>query len=121
MRLLISLALTLFFMGSVAAEVPIATDKEVISFPSKLGTVTFRHKAHSDMTTTECSTCHHTYAAGDPAVKACGDCHIKKSKTAPSKMKAFHLRCQGCHQYTVDQGLKAGPVKKQCKTCHVKE
>lgn len=119
MRVLISLILALLLTGVVVAEESVSADKEVVSFKSKLGTVTFKHKAHADMTTTQCSTCHHTYT-GEAAVKPCGDCHVKKSTTAPSKMKAFHLRCQGCHQYTVEQGDKAGPLKKECKLCHVK-
>jgi len=101
------------------AATGIPADKSVIKFESKLGAVTFNHQAHNDMTTTECSTCHHTYT-GEGTVKICGDCHVKASKTAPSKMKAFHLRCQGCHQYTVEQGDKAGPIKKECKLCHIK-
>jgi hypothetical protein len=33
---------------------------------------------------------------------------------------AFHARCTGCHQYTVEGGQHAGPLKKKCKLCHIK-
>ena len=123
MRILISVLLSLV-VGSVAVAMEtVPGETEMIVFESKKGNVTFKHKLHADMTITTCNTCHHTYdaQAGTP-VKPCRECHVKKkSKDTPSKMKAFHLRCQGCHQYTVDAGQKAGPLKKQCKLCHIKQ
>lgn len=121
MRLLVGFTAAFLFFGVALAEETIPADKQILSFVSKPGTVTFRHKAHADMTITECATCHHTHT-GEIPVKPCGDCHVKKKKEdTPSKQKAFHLRCQGCHQYTMEQGKRAGPLKKQCKLCHIKE
>jgi len=104
--------------ASGAAEVP--PDKEIILFEhEKLGTVTFLHKMHSTLDGVECTTCHHTLEdSGKP--EDCHKCHQSKpTDETPKSMKAFHTRCRGCHEYTVESGKKAGPVKK-CKLCHVK-
>jgi hypothetical protein len=126
MRILILISL-LFSTASLAADIP--AEKDIISFPGKVGTVTFQHKLHSELTNVggiekvECSTCHHTYE-GEGNVKACSECHIKSKKAkvdgAPNLKKAYHYRCQNCHKYTVKEGKKAGPVKK-CKLCHIKD
>lgn len=121
MRILIGSCLALLLGGNLlAAEPTIPADLEIITFQSKVGKATFKHKMHADMTITECTTCHHTNKDGEP-IKPCRDCHVKKKKEdTPSVQKAFHLRCQGCHQYTVEHGGHAGPLKKQCKLCHIK-
>jgi hypothetical protein len=105
-------------IGAEAAEIP--QDKEIIYFHhSKLGTVTFLHKMHSQLDNVECKVCHHTYE-GDGQPEPCHHCHVSKPEDdKPKRIKAFHTRCQGCHQYTADIGRKAGPVKK-CTLCHVK-
>lgn len=126
-RYLILLAGLLSLSGSVQAADPavpcdlsIPADKEVIQFETKIGTVTFLHKMHADMSITECSTCHHTLKAGDEQVKPCHACHGSKDGEAPMVKTAFHSTCAGCHEYTVAHGGEAGPLPKKCKLCHVK-
>ena len=123
MRILIGSLLALFMIQpAFSVEEVIPADKEIIIFESiKKGNTTFKHKLHADMTNTVCATCHHTYTRETP-IKPCGECHEpKKTEDAPSIRKAVHMKCQGCHQYTVEQGKKAGPLKKECKLCHIKE
>jgi len=93
---------------------------EIIRFETKMGLVTFRHGDHGTLRTRECSECHHTYT-GEKKIQRCEDCHLKTSTKAPSLFKAIHMKCSGCHEYTVKMGNPAGPLKKQCKLCHVKE
>jgi DnaJ-class molecular chaperone len=106
--------------NAVAAEPVIPADKETIQFDTKLGTVTFLHKMHADLTVTKCTTCHHSLQPGDTSVKPCHDCHGKKGTGAPKVKTVFHSTCIGCHEYTVAHGDTAGPDKKKCKLCHVK-
>jgi hypothetical protein len=114
--------------AALAQEIP--ADKEVLIFEGKMGKVTFLHKLHAGLTDVgglakvECSSCHHTYEGSGP-IKPCEECHAKKEgelmENAPKIKDAYHLRCQGCHKYTMQEmGKHAGPVKK-CKLCHVKE
>ena len=119
-RLLLAVAFTLGCAGNTPAqEADIPADKAVIQFDSKLGVVTFNHQMHADLSFTECTTCHHTWKAGE-AIKSCHACHEKKQGESPEAKTAFHTRCIGCHEYTVGKGEPAGPVKKMCKLCHVK-
>jgi len=123
MKVLMSLMIAAIWASTAMAGPVLPEDKEVIQFESKLGVVTFAHKKHSDMTITQCTTCHHTFKpeAGEK-VKACHECHDKKKQAdIPDIKTAVHLRCQGCHQYTIDQGGVAGPTKKECKLCHIKQ
>jgi hypothetical protein len=114
-----------FFAAStclvMAEEQQIPPDKAVIQFDTKLGVVTFLHQMHADLSSTECTTCHHTFKgeAGE-TVKPCHACHDKESADASAAKTAFHTRCTGCHEYTVSQGDSAGPLKKKCKLCHIK-
>ncbi len=118
---LMLLAAVMCLPGVVLAEEPvIPSDKEVIQFETKLGTVTFLHKMHADLTVTECTTCHHTLEAGDERVKPCHECHGDKDAEAPKVKTVFHSTCAGCHEYTVAHGGEAGPQPKKCKLCHVK-
>ena len=108
-----------------ATELPIPEDKTTIEFEAKIGNVKFLHRMHSELTITECTTCHHKLQPEDTRVQACHECHKHEAKSMtddePPKTKiAFHTRCTGCHQYTMDQGDKAGPVRKKCKLCHIK-
>lgn len=104
----------------LAEELEIPADKNVLQFETKIGVVTFLHQMHAGLSITECTTCHHKLQPEDTAVQACHECH-KKDSQKPAKAKtAFHTRCTGCHQYTVDGGDKAGPVRKKCKLCHIK-
>ncbi len=96
--------------------------KEIIQFETKTGVITFRHQHHADLSFTTCKTCHHTFE-GEGEVKACSECHDPKKKQgdAIQLKKAFHNRCTGCHQYTMEErGIQAGPLKKKCKLCHIK-
>ena len=113
--------LSLFVSNVIAGELTIPENKRVIEFDTKLGTVTFAHKKHAELSITECTTCHHKHEQNDKKVKPCHECHQHKSKTeAPKAKKAFHTRCTGCHEYTVKGGQKAGPLPKKCKLCHKK-
>ncbi len=131
MRLITNIIIVLsFFLGSAsAAELTIPAEKSMIEFKSRLGVVTFAHQKHADLKITECKTCHHKIEPGDTVVKPCQECHKQQPKDKKIKPKegeppfdkaAFHTRCIGCHEYTVAQGMKAGPQKKKCKLCHVK-
>ena len=111
--------LSLFVSNVIAGELTIPENKRVIEFDTKLGTVTFAHKKHAELSITECTTCHHKHEQNDKKVKPCHECHQHKSKTeVPKAKKAFHTRCTGCHEYTVKGGQKAGPLPKKCKLCH---
>ena len=104
-----------------AQELSIPEDKHVIEFHTKIGVVTFLHQMHAGMTITECTTCHHKLQPEDTRVQGCHECHKKEAKEETPKSKiAFHTRCTECHQYTIDQGNEAGPVRKKCKLCHIK-
>ena len=105
---------------ALAGEIAITEDKAVIPFETKLGIVTFRHQMHAGLGSTECNTCHHTWDGTGP-VKACHECHEKKGTEAPVAKKVFHARCIGCHEYTAAEGMQAGPLKKKCKLCHIKQ
>lgn len=122
--------LFLFFMlligyagSAVTEEPPIPADRATIQFDAKLGVVTFLHQKHADLSFTECTTCHHTFKGGaGEAIKPCHECHgKKKGAESPAAKTAFHTRCIGCHEYTAEKGEQAGPLKKKCKLCHVKE
>ncbi len=105
---------------ALGQEPAIPGDKAVIQFQSKLGLVTFNHQKHADLSFTQCTSCHHTWKAGE-AVKPCHACHQKKKDgESPAAKTAFHTRCIGCHEYTVGKGEPAGPQKKMCKLCHIK-
>ncbi len=120
MRALIALMFILASGAVLAQQAEIPPEKEVILYQSKkLGTVTFLHKHHSTLSKVECRTCHHTLNSGEEP-KPCHECHFKGAKDVPEPKKAFHLRCTECHEYTTEKGLKAGPIKKKCKLCHVK-
>jgi flavoprotein len=80
----------------VCAVPAMAMGPETIAFPTKMGTVTFPHKAHQER------------------LKNCKICHEK----APGKIEGFskdwaHKTCRGCHE----SGNK-GPTK--CMDCHKK-
>jgi hypothetical protein len=105
-----------------AADSPIPDDKKVIQFDTKIGTVTFRHDNHAQLSFATCKSCHHTYE-GEGPIKSCHECHKAKDEgDAPKAKSAFHLRCAGCHEYTIKEGLQdhAGPLKSKCKLCHIK-
>ena len=119
------IALLTLITSNVMAEVlTIPEDKAVIQFETKIGVVTFAHQKHADLSITQCITCHHEILPTDTVVKPCHECHqhkSTKSAEAPKTKIAFHNRCTGCHEYTVAGGQNAGPLKKKCKLCHIKQ
>jgi len=120
------LCLILLLVPVMAAAAPaIPDDKAVITFENKKGVVTFNHALHATVRVLQCESCHHTHKEGEP-IKACSECH-KKTDTqiegftvlAPKNSKAYHTRCKGCHEYTLEElHQPAGPTK--CKLCHIK-
>ena len=118
------------FAGKVLAEeaaqpiyeiLTIPENKEVIEFETKIGIVSFAHKKHASLSTTECMTCHHTLEPADKVVKPCHECHQHKKNTETQDTKSiFHTRCTTCHEYTIAGGQSAGPLLKKCKLCHIK-
>jgi len=121
MRSILLFTAVLLLTGGWVSAQEIPADKEVIVFEhSKLGPVTFLHKMHSKLDDVNCETCHHTTQGGSEP-EDCHNCHKPKQAEgeAPKSIEAFHTRCRGCHQYTVDSGGHAGPVKK-CTLCHVR-
>lgn len=124
MRYLTPLVLGLLALVVNAADM-IPDDKAVVQFESKLGVVTFNHSLHATLRTNQCETCHHTHEAGKP-FQPCSDCHKQKetpiegfSVAPPKTSKAYHVRCRGCHEYTMKElEQPAGPTK--CKLCHIK-
>ena len=126
MRYFKSLCFILLLMPVMLAAAPtIPDDKAVITFENKKGTVTFNHSLHATVRSIQCQSCHHTLKEGEP-VKPCDECHKAKdspvegfSVLAPKESKAYHTRCKGCHQYTLEElHLPAGPTK--CALCHIK-
>jgi len=114
--------LSLLISNVMAGALTIPKNKEVIEFKTKIGLITFAHKKHASLSITECKTCHHKHEPTDTVVKPCHECHQRKSKKyAPKAKKIFHTRCTGCHEYTVAGGQAAGPLRKKCRLCHVKE
>jgi hypothetical protein len=124
LKIIIIALLTLFASNLIAGELTIPEDKAVIQFETKIGVVTFAHQKHANLSITQCTTCHHEIKPADTVVQPCHDCHKHnaKAKEGPAKTKvAFHKRCTGCHEYTVAGGQNAGPLKKKCKLCHIKQ
>lgn len=117
MRKVALLVAGLFLVGVCAMAADIPAGKEVIKFDSKMGTVTFQHKAHVDMGA-KCEDCHH--AVKGEAKSNCAACHDAKEAKGnePKLADAIHKTCKGCHEKTVAAGKKA--PGKECKSCHVK-
>jgi hypothetical protein len=118
MRSLLTI-LVLLDCSSVMGAEQIPPGKEILYFDrSKMGVVTFMHQMHSTLQGVNCTTCHHT-SRGEGQPEDCHNCHQPQPQgDVPESAAAFHTRCRGCHQYTVDSGKKAGPVKK-CTLCHI--
>ena len=122
LKMLILVLFSLPAMNVLANDkLTIPQDKDIIKFDTKIGVVTFPHKRHADLKITECTTCHHKSEPADTVMKPCHECHKHKSKEPVKAKKAFHNRCIGCHEYTVAGGQHAGPLKKKCKLCHIKQ
>lgn len=116
-----SIALSLMLLTALAASASptIPPDKEVLTFSTKLGVTVFNHKLHTTRAE-KCETCHHAQDVKQP-IQPCHQCHTKDgSEEAPKVKDALHLRCQGCHEENLKAGNPHGPIKKECKLCHVK-
>ncbi len=122
MRKILFLLTAVAALGLVAFAAEIPKDKQVLNFKTMMGTVTFSHQAHVDRAPDGCVTCHHKTKAGETP-KPCSACHDKK-KPEGKKLKlkdAVHKTCWGCHKENLDAGKKGGPIKKDCKVCHVRK
>ncbi|HEX9024675.1 MAG TPA: cytochrome c7 [Geobacteraceae bacterium] len=89
-KIIAVLAVSIFVSG-------VALAADVMTFPAKMGNVTFNHKGHQERLK-DCKLCHASEAGG--------------------KIEGFgkdwaHKTCKGCHQ---EKG--AGPTK--CGDCHKK-
>lgn len=121
LKVFITVLAALFASNAMSEGLVIPEDKAVIQFETKIGIVTFAHKMHAGLSITQCTTCHHDLLPADTSVKPCHECHQHKSKEPAKTKTAFHDRCTGCHEYTVAGGQNAGPLKKKCKLCHIKQ
>ena len=118
------LGLLLLPLAVNAADV-IPDEKAVVQFQTKTGVVTFNHTLHATLRTSECESCHHTHEPGNPSNLAPTATRKRRPRSPvspswrPKNSKAYHLKCKGCHEYTMKELEKpAGPTK--CKLCHIK-
>ena len=130
-KALIAIALVSLASVFALAALEIPADKEVLTFESKKGKVTFKHKDHADLVG-DCGACHHKMEEGDTEIKKCTECHVKKpaeGDDTPKRKKAFHDSCSGCHEDKKAAGEKHGPIEKRmegdkkmkgCNDCHIK-
>lgn len=122
MKKTLILVFVLGLVGAWALAGTVPAGKETIKMDTKTGTVTFAHKAHADGGVA-CVTCHHMTKEGETP-KSCGAAGCHDAKEAKGKAlilkDALHNSCIGCHDKNVAAGKKSGPVKKDCKLCHVK-
>jgi len=96
--------------------------KEVLTFETKMGTVTFKHQEHQSRVGEGCVSCHHA-VEGEDEPRGCSECHMSKpaeGDETPKLKDAVHNTCHGCHQELADEGKATGPLKKKCKECHIK-
>ncbi len=82
-------------MALVCFTASFAMAADVITFPTKMGAVTFPHKMHQQM------------------LKNCKDCHAKPGKIPGFGKDAAHKLCISCHK-----AKGKGPTT--CKACHKK-
>ncbi|MCK5913925.1 MAG: cytochrome c3 family protein [Desulfuromusa sp.] len=104
-KLLIMLTATILVSSIATVVIAVATGPAEIKYEPKMGTVTFNHSDHQQLT--DCATCHHT---GEYA--QCKSCH-GVDQSAPKVKNAYHKQCKDCHKE-----MKKGPTK--CKECHIK-
>ena len=121
LKVFVVVLLSFFASNAMAENLSIPENKTEIQFESKTGVVTFAHRKHAELSAIECTTCHHTHKLADATMQPCHECHLHKSKNPLKAKKAFHTRCIGCHEYTVADGRTAGPVKKKCVLCHIRQ
>ena len=104
-KLLIMLTATILVSSIATVVIAVATGPAEIKYEPKMGTVTFNHSDHQQLT--DCATCHHT---GEYA--QCKSCH-GVDQSAPKAKNAYRKQCKDCHKE-----MKKGPTK--CKECHIK-
>ncbi len=120
--LAVVLVIALMFKSIYAQEEALVIEDMVFEKPRR-APVIFQHDIHNEKANIEdCNGCHHLYEDGQlledesSEDQSCSDCH-KLKKTFNNNlplMKAYHLRCKGCHQEK-----EAGPI--MCGECHKKE
>lgn len=91
-RIVAAVVLLLFIAAPVIAA-------DTVTLKSKMGDVTFNHKAHGEKA--GCKACHPT----EPA-----------AKFALGGKDPAHKLCAGCHD-----AQKAGPATNKCMECHKKK
>ena len=107
MKIKLLTCVTVFLLMGLAyaqANVLSIPPDENVQFENKMGTVTFSHQIHQQIT---CQSCHHTGNS-----EKCSTCHGIQRET-PTAKKTFHTLCKGCHQQE-----KSGPTS--CRECHIK-
>ena len=95
-------------------------DNSVFDNPQREPSV-FKHDEHNEIAEIEeCNECHHIYEYGvkledqSSEDQMCSECHLQgSSEGQPSRTKALHTNCKGCHLIE-----KKGPI--MCGECHVK-
>ncbi len=105
-RIVLTLLATAFVATTMLASMAFAEVPTEVTFEAaKMGTVTFNHTAHQEVS--DCATCHHKGVEAG----SCRSCHGVDA-AAPDMKKASHDMCKGCHK---EKGAPTG-----CKDCHKK-
>ncbi len=113
-------------LSNLAAQEQEKGPETVVLSGAALGSVTFKHAAHQELT--ECATCHHASRPEKPLSaehEACSKCHTNPpvAPMTTSIRDAFHNQtakagvCVECHVKEAAAG-KAAPAK--CGDCHKK-
>ncbi len=108
MRPVVAFLLTLTVFVALSAIAAKAPDK--IVFETKMGNVTFNHKAHVDRAGGKCETCHDKlFPQSRKPINFKQGMHKPAEKAQKS--------CGACHH----PGGKAFETKGNCKKCHVRK
>jgi hypothetical protein len=120
--IILALTVSVFVFAAVHAQDEItAVEDGAFIAPQRTPSV-FLHDAHNENAGIEaCNVCHHVFDENGKRVEdessedeRCSECHeLAASGRRPGLMKAFHLRCKGCHQEE-----RKGPI--MCGECHKK-
>ncbi|MBF0528271.1 MAG: cytochrome c3 family protein [Deltaproteobacteria bacterium] len=108
----------LAYSQSKVTKPPVLADK---AFTERVRPASlFDHDRHTDFASCQdCTICHHKYENGrlipneTSEGTPCSECHKVQPKSGRRLLKAYHNKCQGCHETE-----KKGPVG--CGECHVK-
>ncbi len=117
----------------VLAGVVLSIEPGRDTMANRFGEVAWDHELHARDAVKNCQSCHHTSHPGESDPQACRNCHKNPSlsdsvyalamtakkgpagkveKEVPSRRKAFHKSCIGCHT-----AVAKGPVA--CRECHM--